>query len=206
MEKDEIILRVMDIFSTYGVRAVSMDFIAQSIPLAKKDLLQIAKNKERLIELIFEYRYELAQKLYEKTNKETENAIDTLLKMSAYAYKNKNEFKPMLDFEFKKYYPELYNKYNKTCEQEFSESIEKNIIIGKEEGVYRTDLNPDITTHLYLEKIRMLHTQITNSELKWKPHKLFTEALINHIRGISTTQGIKYFEEKKHTIQHLLDD
>jgi len=60
MENDEIILRVMDIFSTYGVRVVSMDFIAQSIPLAKKDLLQIAKNKERLIELIFEYRYELA--------------------------------------------------------------------------------------------------------------------------------------------------
>jgi hypothetical protein len=206
MEKDEIIIRVMNIFSTYGVRTVSMDFIAQSIPLAKKDLLQIAKNKEGLIELIFGYRYELAQKLYEKTNKETENAIDTLLKMSTYAYKTRNEFKHMLDFEFKKYYPELYKTYNKTCEHDFAESIKNNIIIGKKEGVYRTDLNPDITTHLYLEKIRMLHTQIADSELKWKPQKLFTEALINHIRGISTIQGIEYFEEKKHLIQHLLDD
>ncbi|MFW5852235.1 MAG: hypothetical protein ACOCWB_08425 [Bacteroidota bacterium] len=206
MKKDEIIKRVMDIFSTYGVRTVSIDFIAQSIPLAKKDLLQIAKNKEGLIELIFEYRYELAQKLYEKTNKETENAIDTLLKMSIYAYKNQNEFKPMLDFEFNKYYPDLYRKYNDTCEHEFAESIKNNIAIGKKEGIYRTDLNPDITTHLYIEKIRMLHSQLADYELKWKPHKLFTEALINHIRGISTIKGIQYFEEKKHIIQHLLDD
>ncbi|MFO7868278.1 MAG: hypothetical protein R6U95_03145 [Bacteroidales bacterium] len=206
MEIDTVTNRVMEIFSTYGVRTVSMDFIAQNIPIRKRELLAMAKNKEGLILHIFNYRKKLAENLYVHITKETTNAIDTLLKMSTYIYKSQHEFKPMLDFEFKKYYPDLYSNYQQSCEKEFTSMIRENIECGICEGMYRQDLNSDITTHLYLEKIRMLQTQMSQTEMNWKPHKIFTEALINHIRGISTITGINYFESKKHTIQHLLDD
>jgi len=81
MEKQKTIQKVMEIFSTYGVRTVSIDFISQSIPLPKRKLLEIAKNKEELIQHIFQYRFERSRILFEtELQKNTiTNAIDELI-------------------------------------------------------------------------------------------------------------------------------
>ena len=206
MESNEIIKRIMEIFSLYGVRASTMDFIAQSIPLPKRQLLEIAKNKEGLILHIFNYRMKRSEELFQEIEKEfaVTNAIDQLLYISVFMHNKQDDFKPMLDFEFNKYYSEVYDVYKKQMQQQILTGIIQNIERGKHEGVYRTDVDAEISAHIYIDRLYMLHTQSLHNEIGCDAHDVFFEALANHIRGISSIEGIRYFDEKKQLLYSLI--
>lgn len=209
MESQEIIKKVMEIFSTYGIRTVSMDYIAQSIPLPKRKLLEIAKNKEELIQQIFQYRFERSRILFKNALLENTiiNAIDELIYISIHMNSNAHtEFKPILDFEFKKYYPNLYSGYQQECTLLFIEGIMQNIERGKQEGVYKKDIDAHETALLYNKKLYELHDICVEQFEKGtcSPQSLFLEALIQHIETIASPQGKEYFTKKKHILQNLV--
>jgi TetR/AcrR family transcriptional regulator, cholesterol catabolism regulator len=208
MEQNDLIKRVMEIFSMYGVRTASLDFIAQTIPVAKKKLSDIAKNKEQLIRLVFAYRLERSGELYAQAvqNAEVSNAIDELLFISITMKQAQDDFKPMLDFEFSKYYPQAYEEYKQQIHSYMLHGVRENILRGKQEGVYRNDVDVDIASFLYLDTIYTLHAQVLNKKIGCSSQTLFAEALINHIRGISSLHGIEYFEQKKDLVYQYLDE
>lgn len=209
MESHEIIKKVMEIFSTYGIRTVSMDFIAQNIPLPKRKLLEIAKNKEELIQHIFQYRFERSRILFEtELQKNTiTNAIDELIYISVHMNSNaQTEFKPMLDFEFKKYYPDLYSQYYQKCALLFTQGIQKNIERGKKEGIYKEELDAQNIAQMHTKKIDEIHA-LYEKELHNETsslQSLFFETLIRHIALITNAQGQEYFDNKKHILQQLV--
>ncbi|MCK9562454.1 MAG: hypothetical protein M0R02_07005 [Bacteroidales bacterium] len=209
MEKQKTIQKVMEIFSTYGVRTVSIDFISQSIPLPKRKLLEIAKNKEELIQHIFQYRFERSRILFEtELQKNTiTNAIDELIYISVHMNANaQTEFKPMLDFEFKKYYPDLYSQYQQKCTLLFTQGIQNNIERGKKEGIYKKELDAQNIAQMHSKKIDEIHA-LYEKELHNETNSLqalFFETLIHHIALITNAQGQEYFDNKKHILQQLV--
>jgi len=209
METKKIIKKVMEIFSTYGVRTVSIDFISQSIPLPKRKLLEIAKNKEELIQHIFQNRFERSRILFEtELQKNTiTNAIDELIYMTIHMNSNiQTEFKPMLEFEFKKYYPDLYSEYQQECTLLFIQGIQKNIERGKKEGIYKKELDAQSIAQMHNKKIDEIYSlyekQLNNKTSSLQ--SLFFETLIRHISLITNAQGKEYFDNKKHILQQLV--
>lgn len=161
-----IVKRVMEIFSVYGVRSLSMDNIAQHVPIAKRNLLKIAKNKEELVRHIFEYCIikfqEMQQQLLQ--NVVAENVIDEVLQRVSVMHTMSNEFNPHLDFEFRKYYPEIYAEYSEIRDKYLIESLHNSIERGKAQNVYIHDLNTEQVVYEIFTDFQKLKTEFDNAD------------------------------------------
>ena len=74
--------------------------------------------------------------------------------------------------------------------------ITQNIEHGKEQGVYRTDVNADIIAKLIMNTVDALVDEDLFPLTEYNFKSLLRENRIYHIRGIATQQGIKLLRTK----------
>ncbi len=78
--------------------------------------------------------------------------------------------------------------------------ISKNIQKGINEGLYRTDVNIDLTAGLYVRNLIDMHNKDYCFVENITFDQVFEAMFENHIRAISTAEGIEYFEKRKSEI------
>jgi hypothetical protein len=125
------------------------------------------------------------------------NAIDILLEMSRISTDTHIRINPVVTFEIRKYYPQVYEDYMKSKKELIVDAIIRNLDQGINEGLYRQDLNKEIVAHLYFKKIEEFHTLEGEEIRDFSYSKIFEVMFENHIRGISNEKGIQYFEKQK---------
>jgi len=185
------------IFIERGLRNVSMDDICRSMGISKKTLYCYVDNKLDLLKKIIEYiRLQIRQRI-EELDSMNLNAIDVLLEMSKIANTKHFRINPIISFEFHKYYPKAFEEYMFMKKDLIVDHIKENIKQGINENLYREDLNIEIVSHLYFQKIEDFH-KLDIEELKdFSYIKVFEVMFENHIRGIANAKGIAYFEKQK---------
>jgi hypothetical protein len=103
---------------------------------------------------------------------------------------------PATDHDLKKYYLHHYQKIVKTRREGIYNYILLNLKKGKEQGLYREDLNEEIIAKLYLSRSENIHLDDIFTIEEFTSIKLFIELLKYHIRGIATGKGISVLEKK----------
>jgi hypothetical protein len=79
--------------------------------ISKKTLYKYVNSKVDLLNKIFAYVHELIFSRVEELKTYELNAIDVLLEMSKISAENHHRINPIVNFEIRKYYPEVYNSY-----------------------------------------------------------------------------------------------
>ena len=194
---NSIIEGTYKIFTEHGIRNVSMDDLCRMLGISKKTLYQFVENKSDLLKKISLYIRETIVKEMKEIEKMNLNAIDVLLEMSKIATTRHLRINPMITFEFRKYYPQVFNEYMCVKKEVIIENIKKNIRQGIKDGLYREDLDQDIVAHLYFKKIEDFHNPELNDLQNFSYEKIFDVMFENHIRGIANQKGIEYFEKQK---------
>jgi hypothetical protein len=76
---------------------------------------------------------------------------------------------------------------------------------GIEDGIYRRDLSVDLVSRLYVQKLEdIMDSEFNIPDEKLGISKFFKVMFENHVRGISTPEGVKYFEERKKSLKFKL--
>lgn len=202
----DIVKRVMEIFSVYGVRSLSMDNIAQHVPVAKRKLLRIAKNKEDLVRSIFEYcitRYkELRQQILQ--NCAPENEIDEMLQHANILHKISNEFNSHLEFEFRKYYPEIYAEYTDDRDGHMKKTLQESIERGKTQGVYKKELDSKLALKEILVEAQQMKAEfekveeeiIDNGKAKEACHHIAMKFLLAMFEKLTNEVGKEFLKKR----------
>jgi TetR/AcrR family transcriptional regulator, cholesterol catabolism regulator len=185
------------IFIEHGIRNISMDDLSRMLGISKKTLYQFVENKVDLLKKISLYIQETIKNRMEELEKMNLNAIDILLEMSKIASTKHLRINSMITFEFRKYYPQVFNEYLCIKKDLLIDNIKKNLDQGIKEGLYRQDLNKDIIAHLYFKKIEDFHNPELTDLQNFSYDNIFEVMFENHIRGIANQQGIEYFENQK---------
>ena len=193
----EIISKAYGVFTQNGIKNVSMDDLCRMIGISKKTLYKYVSNKVDLLKKISAHIQELIQKRIDELQCCDLNAIDVLLGMSKASTENHVSINPMVNFELRKYYPQVYESYINKKKELIVNSIIQNLEKGIKEGLYRQDLNKEIVAHLYLKKVEEFHTLEGEDLRNFSYSKIFEVMFENHIRGISNKKGIEYFEKQK---------
>ena len=68
-----------------------------------------------------------------------------------------------------------------------------NMVRGKKEGIYRSELNHHIIAKLYMARMEMLNSTEVIEDEEIKSMNFFKEILIYHIHGICNSRGLDYF-------------
>ena len=188
---------IVKLFYEFGIKNLSMDDISRNLGISKKTLYQYVKSKEDLIEKLFYYDemkwdMEMAKLLTQEMN-----AIEILVQVSIKVFEEMGRFNPQLRFELKRYYEPIFQQFMVRKQNHIFSQISRNIEKGIAQGLYRSDVNVELVAGLYVRNLVMTH----NNDFCVNEHitleQLFEAMFENHIRAISTPEGIAYFEKRK---------
>lgn len=203
---ENIVISARKMFLKFGVRSVSMDDISHDLGISKKTLYLHFGNKNELLEKVLEYGFEDFEKSLELSKKGKLNAIDSLLELSRILDVHLRAVNPSVTFDLEKYYPDLYRQNLQKRREYAYQYIRQNIENGIQQDLYRSDLNSELISKLYIQKLEDLHDPNYYKDDKISFTEVFQVMFENHIRGISNENGIKYFEEKLKSLKSTLNE
>ena len=195
-EQKKTLLKVGELYNKYGIKSITMDDVARELGISKKTLYQFVSDKDDLVGKFIENEIEQKREEICKCFGKGLNAIEELFEISLFMNKLIKNQNPTTEYDLKKYYPHHFDRIVKARRERVYNYILLNLRTGKEEGLYRKEMNEEVIAKLYLFRTENVHsTEIFTIE-EFTSFKLFLELLIYHIRGISTEKGINILEKK----------
>lgn len=195
MKEQHIIEKSFELFQKYGIKSVTMDDLSTELGMSKKTLYQYFNDKADLVSKIVFFEFNRKSQQIEKVLNGDGNALEQLLALNKFMHKEHKNYKPGMLFDLKKYFPEVYQSFSKAKRDFMYASFIKNLIKGKEEGIYRQDLDENIIAKLHLfrneniiENDIFTFDEITSS-------KFVNEIFNYHLHGIVNEQGLKILKE-----------
>ena len=207
---EQMLEQIKEMFFEFGIKNLNMDDISHKLGISKKTLYRFVKSKEDLLTRLFEYDQKKWVESMNLLGSQSDNAIETLFKVSLMVYEEMKRFNPMILFELRKYYESLYNEFHNQRLAIISRSMTLNLKRGIMEGFYRQDLNNETAVAIYMNYMNYLVEVHTNAEVCKIANvtfdELFRVMFENHIRAISTPEGVDYFEKRKKEIIESLNN
>lgn len=153
--REKIIVESIELFTSYGIRSVTMDDIARHLGMSKKTIYLHFKDKEEIIMCSTELYFENEMKMMREVEASAENAVDQLYKLTVCLrdrFKNTNMG---VMFDLKKYYRRAWEKYIEHKHDVIFNSVLNNLQRGIAEGFFRKDINPEILAYLRIGEIEI---------------------------------------------------
>tara|TARA_B110000977_G_scaffold197474_1_gene280077 strand:+ start:1358 stop:1960 length:603 start_codon:yes stop_codon:yes gene_type:complete len=191
-----IIKGALDVFLTEGVKSVNMDDISVSLGISKKTLYQHVTNKGDLIEKAFKLYQSKILNTINSIQEKKENAIDELFHIDEQVCQILKNRPPRLISNLKKHYPSVWAILDDIRKKHLYSCMSQNIKNGKEQHVYRKDVNEDIIAKLIINTADALVDEDLFPLTQYDFKLLLLENRVYHIRGIATSKGITYLENK----------
>ena len=196
--------QINELFFEFGIKNLNMDDISRKLGISKKTLYRYVKSKEDLIGKLFEYEQIKGDELMDEIGKQNVNAIEKLFKVSLIVFEEMKRFDPKIMFELRKYYEQLFSVFHAQKMAQISRLMKLNLQQGITEGLYRRDVNIDVVVALYINYLVEIHNYDLCKTIDMSFDDLFKILFENHIRAISTTEGVAYFEYRKKEITESL--
>lgn len=192
----KLLSRVFELYHKFGIKSVTMDDVAKELGISKKTLYQYVKDKSELVEKVMIINTLRHREAMHSIMAEKNNAIDELLAVNQYLNEMMKEKNPSLDYDLKKYYPEIHSRLRLNSHKHMYGSIRNNLIKGKKEGLYRKDLDEDIISKLHMARLESTYSSgsFTISELS--SEKVMKEIFFYHLHGIASEKGLKLLKRR----------
>ena len=193
---NRIIESALNLFMRDGVKTVNMDDISSFMGISKKTLYQYVNNKADLVEKAFRLYQSRILGVISNIQEKNENAIDELFKIDEKLCLMLKNRPPRLINNLKKYYPNVWEILDEIKKKHLFTCITENMDRGKEQELYRNEVNSNIIAKLMMNTVDALVDDATFPHTQYDFKSLLKENRIYHIRGIATDKGIKYLEQK----------
>lgn len=184
--KTKILEEARSKFAVYGVKAVKMDNISQSLGISKRTLYELFPNKEELLYESLRYSMEKRNIETEQKLKDAKNVMDVLLVIIRDNAEYMSRVNPVL-FDDIIHYPKVrtflaqHREANKTKHQEFLKK-------GINEGYFKTNVNLELLDEI----TEILRESMIQRRLyfRFQMEDLFYHMVLFFIRGICTEKGV----------------
>ena len=191
----ELLERSSAVFMKYGLKSVTMDDLCREIGVSKKTIYKYFVDKNDLVLSIIQFKVDMDKQTCLTCTNQAVNAIDELVNISRFVIEHFTNMNPSVFLDLRKHYPEAW-KYMHDHKWEFVlNNIRDNIIRGKQENLYRENVNPDIISRYYVSGMDIILDGEVYPYPEFKTDEILTEILRFHIRGLANDNGIKYLKE-----------
>jgi len=183
-------------FLENGVKNSSMDDLSKHLRMSKKTLYQHVDNKEDLLQKVLDTIRKYHNETSHDAWKENKNAIEILFLVSQKIYEYQISVKNPFRFDLEKYYPQLWEKFQIDMRNKAQKYFKENLQQGILEGLYRDDIDVDMTSTLYMAKIDGVHHDFAKNPEKYTYRQLFEVLFEHQIRAIATAEGLSFLEKE----------
>lgn len=203
--KENIITESILLFTKFGLRSVTMDDIAKHMGMSKKTIYQHFKDKEEIIIKSTAVVFEQEKRMMNEIEDGAENAVEQLYKLTFCLRERIKNTSTTALFDMKKYYPSAWTKYKNFKHDIVYNSVINNLKRGIEEGLFRSDINPEILALLRIEEIELSFDKDFFQHDKFSLVEIHEQLFEHFTYGILSEKGIKLFENynKKNNINEV---
>jgi AcrR family transcriptional regulator len=177
-----------------------MDDISQALGISKKTLYQVVPNKAGLIRTILKRFLEEENVRINELKGEAQDPIHELILIAQHVSSILKRMSPVAIYDLKKYYVEEWRAMESERSNLILTDIKNNLQRGMLQNLYRDDLDSDLLANLYLR----MATFITDEKVFETPasrrEQMYGEFVKYHIRGISTSKGIRLLIKYEHLL------
>ncbi len=198
--RSQIIQKSLNFFMRYGIKSVSMDDIARELGMSKKTLYQHVKDKKELVYLTFKHHLNKDEAFCEAMMESTDNAIQQLLDLGKHLVDHFQQMNPSTMFDVQKYYPSCWKLFHRHKNEYILNHVQTNITMGKQEGLYREELNTEIISRLYIHMVDASVNPDIFPEKEFNQIEIFMQMFDYHLHALMTEKGRAYFETHKETL------
>jgi AcrR family transcriptional regulator len=183
------------LFSRFGVKSVTMDDVAKEISISKKTLYKCFRDKESLVMCTIEAHMQETEQAISDIIVVEENPIYQLYKITQYIISNQRRFSPSMMYDLKKYHPNSFQIFEKHRSSHIVNHIKQNIELGRNTGHYRNDFDAQVIAHSFSMLSFSVFESLELNNLEIPQNDLVIEIIRYHLRGISTSEGLKIVDE-----------
>ena len=192
-----ILTKSHELFMLYGIRSVSMDEIANHLGMSKKTIYQYFKDKDSLVEGVINIEIEMHQDEFSKYASISENAIHEIFLTLDTVQEMLKHMNPSVMFDLQKYHTTAFEKFRTHKNTFFYDIIKANIERGKQDGLFRADIDVDVLTRYRLANMFLMFDFEHFPSNKFTPIQIINETTDNFLHGMATQQGLLIIEQYK---------
>ena len=195
--KDKILSGAETLFLRYGFKSITMDDVARELGVSKKTLYQFFVDKNDLVHHCVEHHMENMNTMCSAVAKDNSlDAVSVIFEITEQMNAVIRQLNPSSMFDLKKYFKSAWDKLESERKSFIKRTMLDNLQQGKKEGLYKPELDPEITSDIYIH----LMGYLTNPENHHgQPADLKTmhfELIKYHLRSICTSQGLALMNKK----------
>jgi AcrR family transcriptional regulator len=197
--KQRIIEEAAVLFRTYGIRAVTMDMLANQMGISKRTIYEVFKDKDEVLKGVLIWMAVRQRELMTKIFSETGNVIEAIFKMMDLMNDHFQNMSPAFQMDMKRYHNEMFKKLGNKDELPYYRNNAEIIKKGINEGVFREDIDVEIINKCLIEVERVSNDKSVFPSDDFMNKDVIRTFYLNFLRGISTQKGldlINYYEKK----------
>lgn len=183
-----IINKATQLFSKFGIKSITMDFIAGELGISKRTLYENFKNKDALIIACMAQTRELYHKQFQCISESNLNTIEKLVRF----YEVIADFYNNTSRSFQLDVERMHSKVNEEYENSRNKSIlytYRLLRCGVEEGLIRNDIDINLISLLYNDQMDWFRRSKDIYKLEYKISDILKNIVFIFIRGIATEKG-----------------
>ncbi len=200
-----ILIQVSKLYHRYGIKSVTMDDVAHHLGISKKTLYEHFQDKKDLVSQVLNVEHDTRCRKLDEIQQLNFNAIEELFEIYKSIKKMIHEYNPSMDYDIRKYYPDMYLKIREIKRKTMFEHTICNMNKGKDEGLYRKDINAGVIARLHLFRIENMIDNDLFSADELNSFEIFHELFIYHLYGIMSAKGREFFEKNFEKFRGALD-
>jgi TetR/AcrR family transcriptional regulator, cholesterol catabolism regulator len=198
--RQRIIEAAAVMFRTYGIRAVTMDMLAVQLGISKRTIYENFEDKEEILAAVLQWMSIRQKELIEKTFNSSDNVIEAIFKLFELMHEHFRNMSPAFRLDMEKSHQEIIRKLQEKGEIPYRNDNTEMLKRGVKEGIFRKELNIDMTNKCLFEVMRMSTDKEAFKNTDMERSEIFRDFYINYLRGISTPKGLELinFYNKKY--------
>ena len=148
--REEILNAAIEKMRIVGIRSVSIDDICRQLGMSKKTFYVYFESKDQLVkDMLAVHEQQMEQRMLREV--EGKSVIEILHQWGPMARKNEKNLEqpPPIMYDLQKYYPALCNLHKEHICSMMCRNLMRFLRKGQAEGVFRKDIDADLTAQLF---------------------------------------------------------
>lgn len=195
--KERIKQKADELYQRYGVKSVTMDDIASQMGISKKTIYQCFSDKNELVDAVIAEMLQCNRSMCLQSREHAENAIhEVFLAMDNMESMFENMNSTIL-FDIERNHPATFKKFKEFKYSFLLELIRKNIERGKQEEIYRPEMDLDIIARIRLECAILPFSEELFPKKHYNIGFLHRQLMEFFLYGMATPKGYKLITKYK---------
>jgi len=195
--KKRILTKARKMFVKQGIRAITMDHIADQMGISKRTIYVNFKDKNDLIINCVNDAIVTQKTKDDQIISDTPNCLIALIKFMEHNIASVKAINPCYFHDLEKYYPKIWESKIKEIDDYRYKRLIDLLNKGVSNRIYRKDIDIEIVAITIQNIFKSICSPVVYPITKHSQKLVFPNAIINYTRGIVNEIGMEYLESNK---------